>query len=86
MVAIVLQWLMVLGLSPIVFGGSPQAARGGGTPLGIPCYESKFSNAAQALITAGKYPPAKNLDPAEHAAWTGLANILLNLDETLTRE
>ena len=41
--------------------------------------------AAQKLITAGESPAATGLDPAEHAAWTVLANLLLNLNETITR-
>jgi hypothetical protein len=28
----------------------------------------------------------ENLDAAEHATWTVLASMILNLDETLTRE
>jgi mono/diheme cytochrome c family protein len=30
--------------------------------------------------------PIPNIDPAEHASWTALASVLLNLDEFLTRE
>jgi hypothetical protein len=42
--------------------------------------------AADALARAGEYPRPHDLDAAEHAAWTGLCQALLNLDETLTRE
>ena len=42
--------------------------------------------AAALLVKAGRFSPSEVLDPAEHAAWTGLANMLLNLDETITRE
>lgn len=41
--------------------------------------------AAQKLTTAGESPPATGLDTAEHAAWTVLSNLLLNLNETITR-
>ncbi len=46
----------------------------------------KDTKAAENMVKAGKAPRAEKLDVAEHAAWTGLANLLLNLDETLTRE
>ena len=46
----------------------------------------KDPKAAAEVAKVGKYPQAAGLDPVEHAAWTGIANILLNLDETLTRE
>jgi hypothetical protein len=42
--------------------------------------------AAAVLVTAGRFPPPEKLNPVEHAAWTALANLLLNLDETITRE
>jgi hypothetical protein len=42
--------------------------------------------AAGALIGAGEYPRASNLDKAEHAAWTALCQIILNFDETMTKE
>ncbi len=42
--------------------------------------------AAAELIRTGRFPVAEKLDPAEHAAWTGMANLLLNLDETIMRE
>ncbi|MBB07987.1 MAG: hypothetical protein CMN03_06955 [Roseibacillus sp.] len=38
------------------------------------------------LISNGKSPPGKDTDPIELAAWTAMGNILLNLDETITRE
>ena len=42
--------------------------------------------AAGQLIENGKAPTPEGIDPAELAAWTALASILLNLDETITRE
>lgn len=44
------------------------------------------SEAAQKLLAVGEAKADPNLDPARHAAWTVVANLLLNLDETLTRE
>jgi hypothetical protein len=41
--------------------------------------------AAEKLLATGEAPRAKDLDVAEHAAWTALCNVLLNLDETVTR-
>jgi hypothetical protein len=45
----------------------------------------KDPSAAKTLATAGIGPPPSNLDIAELAAWTVVANVLLNLDETLTK-
>jgi hypothetical protein len=42
--------------------------------------------AARALISVGEAPLAAGVDPVEHAAWTGLCSLILNLDETLTKE
>ena len=42
--------------------------------------------AATALIKRGEEPIAESVDAAQLAAWTTIANVLLNLDETLTRE
>jgi hypothetical protein len=41
--------------------------------------------AATALLSEGAHPAAKDLDPAELAAWTSAARVLLNLHETITR-
>jgi hypothetical protein len=41
--------------------------------------------AAKKLATGGLPEPPKELDLAELAAWTVVANILLNLDETITK-
>jgi hypothetical protein len=46
----------------------------------------KDTKAAAELAKAGKDSRAEKQDVAEQAAWTGLANLLLNLDETLMRE
>ncbi len=42
--------------------------------------------AAARLIAAGEYPRDTTLDPVEVAAYTTLANMILNLDEVLTKE
>jgi hypothetical protein len=40
---------------------------------------------AEALLSVGQLGRAAGLDPIEHAAWTMLANTVLNLDEVLVR-
>jgi hypothetical protein len=40
---------------------------------------------AQKLLTVGDRPAAKDIDPAELAAWTSVARVILNLHETITR-
>ena len=42
--------------------------------------------AAARLIAIGESTPDPQLAPAELAAWTGLASLVLNLDETLSKE
>ena len=43
-------------------------------------------DAALALLGMGESARDESLDAAEHATWTVLASMILNLDETLTRE
>ena len=43
------------------------------------------AEAAAALVKTGNAPVADSLDPAELAAWTHVARVLLNLHETITR-
>jgi mono/diheme cytochrome c family protein len=43
------------------------------------------NSAAQALSTEPLGPLPKGADPAEYAAWTTVANVLLNLDAVLTK-
>jgi hypothetical protein len=38
------------------------------------------------VLAVGESPRDESLDPAEHAAWTLVCSILLNLDETLSRQ
>jgi hypothetical protein len=42
--------------------------------------------AAQQLASVGEAARPQTLDAVEHAAWTALCSLLLNLDETLSRE
>jgi hypothetical protein len=46
----------------------------------------KNPQAAQELIQVGESKPAPGLDPAELAAYTVVASVILNLDETITKE
>ena len=41
--------------------------------------------AALALLGVGCSPRDESLDPASHAAWTMVANLVLNLDETISK-
>jgi hypothetical protein len=40
---------------------------------------------AEAILTVGISPQPKNVDTAELAAWTSVSRVLLNLNETITR-
>lgn len=42
--------------------------------------------AAQNLVSAGEWPTNPHMDMAKHAAWTGVCNVILNLDESMTKE
>jgi Protein of unknown function (DUF1553) len=46
----------------------------------------KDHQATLALLAAGDSPRDKRLDPPELAAWTTVASVILNLDETITKE
>ncbi|MHB8519550.1 MAG: PSD1 and planctomycete cytochrome C domain-containing protein [Limisphaerales bacterium] len=45
----------------------------------------KDKPAAEKYLKIGDFKPKANLDPAELAAWTTIASMILNLDETLTK-
>ncbi len=47
-------------------------------------YESDLE-AARKLLASGESKRDESLDVAEHAAWTMVANLILNLDETITK-
>lgn len=51
-------------------------------------YRDKYQqqpDQAEALLQVGEYPRAESLDLQQHAAWTMIANLILNLDETITK-
>jgi hypothetical protein len=41
--------------------------------------------AARALLGVGDLPAPAGIEPAELAAWTSVARVILNLHETITR-
>jgi hypothetical protein len=43
-------------------------------------------SAALELASIGEAPRPESLDPIEHAAWTSLCSLLMNLDEVLSKE
>ncbi len=44
------------------------------------------AKAASALLNVGDAKPPAGLHPAEIAAWTSVARVVLNLHETITRD
>jgi hypothetical protein len=46
---------------------------------------TKNKKAAEAILTVGISPRPKDLDATELAAWTSVSRVLLNLNETITR-
>ena len=57
----------------------------GGLAKFIATYQAD-ADAAKALITNGQSPVPADLDPPTLAAYTTLAGVMLNLDETITEE
>jgi Protein of unknown function (DUF1553)/Protein of unknown function (DUF1549)/Planctomycete cytochrome C len=47
---------------------------------------ARQKGAADALLAVGESPVPKELDPVDLAAWTTVAQVILNLDETITKE
>src|SRR5207248_10879557 len=45
----------------------------------------KDKAAAEKLLAVGSFKPKSGLDPSELAAWTTIASMILNLDETVTK-
>jgi len=48
-------------------------------------YYKENPEAALQLQKTGLFQPSESVDPVDHAAWTHLARVLLNLHETITR-
>jgi hypothetical protein len=48
-------------------------------------YAKEHAAAAKKLLGIGEAPRDDKLDPAELAAWTNVASVLLNLDEAVTK-
>ena len=40
---------------------------------------------AKKLVSMGEAPMAQGIEATEHAAWTSVARVILNLHETITR-
>ncbi|MEQ1829483.1 MAG: PSD1 and planctomycete cytochrome C domain-containing protein, partial [Pirellula sp.] len=72
-----------------VVGREPSKAEFALLELAMQSFRSRFQSdiqAAKKLLTSGEYPSDTLLDPIEHAALTMVASLLLNLDETITKE
>ena len=46
----------------------------------------KDAVAAKTLLQVGAFPPPQSIEPAELAAWTVVANVILNLDEVISKQ
>ncbi|HEV3145147.1 MAG TPA: PSD1 and planctomycete cytochrome C domain-containing protein [Gemmataceae bacterium] len=46
---------------------------------------ARDKGAAKKLLLVGDWPQPKDIDPVELAAWTSVARVILNLNETMTR-
>ncbi len=71
--------------------GAAAAARGAGHPARRASTTSsarfrRDPRAAAALVDAGESTRDPRLDPCELAAYTAMAQLILNLDETITKE
>jgi ribonuclease D len=51
----------------------------------LPEYK-RYEDRAEALLRNGESPVNPKLDKSELAAWTTVASIILNLDETMTKQ
>jgi len=51
----------------------------------LAAYETNV-DAAKQLVAIGETPPEVSLDAVELATWTMMANVILNLDEVVTKE
>lgn len=48
-------------------------------------YYREHEQDAESLLAIGEFPRDEDLDPARHAAWTSLCQMILNLDESLSK-
>lgn len=46
---------------------------------------AKNGSATEQFLAIGEWKPARNIDKAKLAAWTTVASLILNLDETVTK-
>jgi len=52
----------------------------------MPAHYRENPAAAKQIVAAGESPAASGIDPIEQAAWTAVAQAIMNLDEMLTKE
>jgi len=75
-------------LFTVVLAREPEQAEAGLLAASLASHRARYaadSPAAARLVAHGESKPPARLPPDELAAWTLLANTVLNLDETLTR-
>jgi len=79
-VARAFQWTLARGPEPLETQVLMEVLRRQQTVYG------EDQEAAAALLAVGESPRDEELDVVEHAAWTVVANVVLNMDEFLTKE
>ena len=70
-------------------GRYPRASESKALEAALSAYLKTFAddpNASQDFIKHGESPPAANVQPAELAAYTAVASVILNLDESVTKD
>jgi len=73
----------------IATGRKPTASETSTLATGLSQYLSTYTNApddAKTLIETGESEPDPRVDPVQLAAYTAVAGVMLNLDETITKE
>ncbi|MFN3167420.1 MAG: PSD1 and planctomycete cytochrome C domain-containing protein [Phycisphaeraceae bacterium] len=79
---------VVQGLYMLTLARTPRAKETAVLTEGVQRYRVLYQQdpaAAQALLAVGATPVKQDIPPNELAAWTMIANTILNLDETITR-
>ena len=68
----------------VIAGHDPSGGAGIHADM-VATYQRDLKSAVE-LLSTGEAPRIQKLDELDLVAWTAMANVMLNLDETITRE